>query len=97
MREYEDRAAGAGQHQVRPSKSEVSRETIDAGTRVLKALAERDLSEFDVVVVYLDGIVFWDYHALATVGVDADGRKHVLGLCCGASETQRPLLACSKT
>ena len=72
--------------QVGVSKSEVSRETIEAGTRVLKELAERDLNELDVLVVYLDGIVFGDYHVLAAVGVDADGRKHVLGLCGGASE-----------
>ena len=73
--------------QVGVSKSEVSRETIEAGTRVLKELAERALSELDVLVVYLDGIVFGDYHVLAAVGVDADGRKHVLGLCGGASES----------
>ena len=43
--------------QVGISKSEVSRETIEAGTRVLQELAERDLGELDVLVVYLDGIV----------------------------------------
>lgn len=52
--------------QVGVSKSEDSRETIEAGTRVL--------------------IVFGVYYGLAAVGVDADGRKHVLGLCGGASE-----------
>ena len=30
-----------------------------------------------MLVIYLDGIVFGDYHVLAAVGVDADGRKHV--------------------
>ena len=35
----------------------------------------------------LDGIVFEDYHVRAAVGVDAEGRKHVLGLCGGASES----------
>ena len=44
--------------QVGISKSEVSRETIEAGTRVLEALAERDLNALDVLVVYVDGIVF---------------------------------------
>ena len=73
--------------QVGVSKSEVSRESIEAGTRVLRELAERDLSALDVLVVYLDGIVFGDYHVLAAVGVDAEGRKHVLGLCGGASES----------
>ena len=72
--------------QVGISKSEVSRETIEAGTRVLQELAERDLRELDVLVVYLDGIVFGDYHVLAAVGVDATGRKHVLGLREGPSE-----------
>ena len=68
------------------SKSEISRETIEAGTRVLQELAERDLGELDVLVVYLDGIVFGDYHVLAAVGVDATGRKHVLGLREGPAE-----------
>ena len=68
------------------SKSAVSRETIEAGTRVLRELAERDLNDLDVLVVYLDGIQFGQYHVLAAVGVDASGRKHVLGLCGGASE-----------
>lgn len=72
--------------QVGISKSEVSRETIEAGTRVLEELAERDLSELDVLVVYLDGIQFSDFHVLAAVGVDATGRKHVLGLREGPSE-----------
>ena len=81
--QYDDKSIA---DQVGVSKSEVSRESIEAGTRVLKELAERDLSELDVLVVYLDGIVFGDYHVLAAVGVDADGRKHVLGLCGGASE-----------
>ena len=72
--------------QVGIGKSEVSRETIEAGTRVLQELAELDLSELDVLVVYLDGIVFGDYHVLAAVGVDATGRKHVLGLREGPSE-----------
>ena len=81
--QYDDKSMA---DQVGVSKSEVSRETIEAGTRVLKELVERDLSELDVLVVYLDGIVFGDYHVLAAVGVDADGRKHVLGLCGGASE-----------
>ena len=60
----------------------------EAGDCVLQELAERD-PELDVLVVYLDGIQFADYHVLAAVGVDADGRKHVLGLCGGASENTR--------
>jgi putative transposase len=72
--------------QVGISKSEVSRETIEAGTRVLQELAERDFSELDILVVYLDGIQFGSHHILAAVGVDVAGNKHVLGLRSGASE-----------
>ena len=66
--------------QVGIGKSEVSRETIEAGTRVLQDLAERDFSKVDVLIIYLDGIQFGNHHVLAAVGVDADGKKHVLAV-----------------
>jgi putative transposase len=68
------------------SKSEVSRETIEAGERVLRDLAERRFDDRDILIVYLDGIQFGSYHVVAAVGVDLEGRKHVLGLREGASE-----------
>ena len=72
--------------QVGIGKSEVSRETIEAGTRVLQDLAERDFSKVDVLIISLDGIQFGNHHVLAAVGVDDDGKKHVLGVRSGASE-----------
>ena len=66
--------------QVGIGKSEVSRETIEAGTRVLQDLAERDFSKVDVLIIYLDGIQFGNHHVLAAVGVDADGKKHVFAV-----------------
>jgi len=68
------------------SKSAVSRETIEASEEVLRELMERRLDAWDLLVVYLDGIQFGDYHVLAAVGVDTDGVKHVLGVREGASE-----------
>jgi len=68
------------------SKSAVSRETIEASERVLKDLMERRLDAWDLLVVYVDGIQFGAHHVLAAVGVDADGKKHVLGMREGASE-----------
>lgn len=68
------------------SKSQVSRESIEAGSRLLKNLAERDLSDTDLLIIYIDGIQFGEYHVLAAVGVDIEGHKHVLGLRDGASE-----------
>jgi transposase-like protein len=78
------------------SKSAVSRETIEASERVLAELMERRLDGWDLLIVYLDGIQFGDYHVLAAVGVDTDGKKHVLGVREGASENAevtRALLA----
>lgn len=68
------------------SKSRVSRETIEAGERLLKALAERDLSKLDLLAVWIDGIQLGSYHVICAVGVDAEGHKQVLGLREGATE-----------
>ena len=72
--------------QVGISKSQVSREFIEAGQRLLKELAERDFSEIDLLIVYVDGIQFGAYHTICAVGVDDGGQKHVLGLREGATE-----------
>ena len=72
--------------QVGISKSQVSREFIDAGERLLKELTERDFSEVDLIVIYLDGVQFGPYHVICAVGVDAQGDKHVLGFREGATE-----------
>jgi putative transposase len=68
------------------SKSQVSRQTIEAGERLLKDLAERDASKLDILAVWIDGIQLGSYHVICAVGVDAEGRKHVLGLREGATE-----------
>jgi putative transposase len=68
------------------SKSQVSRETIEAGERLLKDLAERDFSKLDILAVWIDGIQLGSYHVICAVGVDAEGRKYVLGLREGATE-----------
>lgn len=72
--------------QVGVSRSQVSRETIEAGERVLKELMQRRFDEVELLVIYIDGLQMGDYHVIAAVGVDVDGRKHVLGLREGASE-----------
>jgi putative transposase len=68
------------------SRSEVSRETIEAGERLLKELAERDLSGLEILAVWIDGIQLGPYHVICAVGADAAGNKHVLGLREGATE-----------
>ena len=68
------------------SKSQVSREAIEAGERLLKELAERDFSKLDILAVWVDGLQLGPYHVICAVGVDAEGSKHVLGLREGATE-----------
>jgi putative transposase len=72
--------------QVGISRSSVSRESIEAGERLLKSLAERDFSQLELLIIYVDGMQFGDFHVIAAVGVDVEGHKHVLGLREGASE-----------
>jgi transposase-like protein len=72
--------------QVGVSKSQVSRENIDAGERLLQELAGRDFSQHDLLVLYIDGMRFGDYLVVAAVGVDAQGYKHVLAIREGATE-----------
>lgn len=68
------------------SKSQVSRKTIEASEQALGALVERRFDSVEILVVYIDGIIFGDHHVIVAVGVDEDGRKHVLGLKDGATE-----------
>ena len=70
------------------SRSSVSREASEASAEELKRLCERRLEELDLLVMYLDGVIFGEHHVLVAVGVDAAGRKHVLGIAEGASENQ---------
>ncbi len=68
------------------SKSTISREFIEASEKALKELAERRFDDTDILIVYIDGIVFGGHHAIVAIGVDSEGHKHVLGLRDGASE-----------
>lgn len=68
------------------SKSNVSREFIEASEQTLKELCERRFDDKDILIVYIDGIQFGQVHVIAALGVDSQGYKHVLGLREGASE-----------
>ena len=68
------------------SKSSVSREFVAASAEQLRALCERRFDDRDLLVIYIDGVQFGGHHVIVAIGVDSDGRKHVLGLAEGASE-----------
>ncbi len=68
------------------SRSRVSREAVEASEEELERLCERRLDDLDLLIIYLDGVIFGEHHVLVAVGVDAEGHKQVLGLAEGASE-----------
>ena len=68
------------------SRSTVSRESIEASQAALKKLLERRFDEVELLIIYIDGMHFGDQCVLAAVGVDVQGRKHVLALREGATE-----------
>jgi len=64
----------------------VSRETTEASAAALKQLLERRFDEVELLIIYIDGMHFGEQCVLAAVGVDVQGRKHVLALREGATE-----------
>lgn len=68
------------------SKSNVSREAIEASEAALEQLLSRRFEGQAILIVYIDGIHFGEQCVIGAVGVDREGRKHVLGICEGATE-----------
>ena len=68
------------------SRSAVSRQAAEASAEQLKQLQERRWDEVDILAIYIDGQRFGEHHILSAVGVDTAGRKHILGIECGATE-----------
>ena len=71
------------------SKSAVSRQFVKQSAQAYAQLMSRDLSQIDFVAVYADGVIVARHHIIAAVGVDAQGKKHVLGLAPGSSENAK--------
>ena len=69
------------------SSSAVSRRFVALSTKRLHAFLSRPLGELDLRVVCIDGKVFRDHCMVIALGIDTQGRKHVLGLREGATET----------
>jgi transposase-like protein len=68
------------------SKSNVSREAAEASEEALKEMLERRFDDVDLLVIYIDGMMFGEHHVISAVGVDRAGHKHVLGIQPGATE-----------
>lgn len=68
------------------SRSAVSRRFVAATERQMAEWLGRDLGALDLGVVMIDGVHIEDHVLLVALGIDADGRKHVLGVREGATE-----------
>ena len=67
-------------------KSAVSERFVIGTARKLSGLLERKLGGLELCAVMLDGVRFADHVVLAAVGIDLNGKKHVLGVREGATE-----------
>jgi transposase-like protein len=68
------------------SKSAVSERFVIGTATKLAALMKRKLSGLKLLAVMIDGMYFAEHMVLAAIGIDLNGKKHVLGLREGASE-----------
>ena len=68
------------------SKSAVSRQAVEASAEKLKQLQDRRWNETEILILYIDGQRFGPHHVISAVGVDVEGKKHILGIEAGATE-----------
>ena len=89
-RNYEQ-AAGDVPGAIGLSSSSVSRSFVQASAKRLREFQERDLSDLDLVALFLDGKSFAEDQMVIAVGVDLEGNKHILGFVQTATENERTL------
>ncbi len=70
------------------AKSTISQRFVEGTQRKLDELLSRDLSQLDLVAIFIDGIEMGDYCCVVALGVDAQGKKHPLGLREGSTENK---------
>jgi transposase-like protein len=69
-------------------RSAVSRRAIAATKPTVEQFRQRGLDEHDHVVLLFDGVYVGKRQIVCAIGVDINGRKHVLGLRVGATENE---------
>jgi transposase-like protein len=70
------------------SKSAISKRAIAASKSTIDEFLNRQLSGLSLVVLLFDGIHVAHKQMIVCVGIDRNGRKHVLGLRLGATENE---------
>jgi len=69
-------------------RSSISRKTIAATKPTVEQFRQRRLDDQDFVVLILDGVHVAKRQIIACIGIDMNGRKHVLGIRLGATENE---------
>jgi putative transposase len=70
------------------SPTSVSKQLIQATGKKLKELKDRDLSSINLFALLLDTVHRGDAAFVVALGIDTDGKKHVLGFWEGATENK---------
>lgn len=70
------------------SKSAISRRFVQGTEQKLAELFGRDLSQLDLLAIFIDGMLIAEHCIVVALGVDAEGRKHPLGLWEGSTENK---------
>ena len=70
------------------SKSSVSRQFVERTQAEANKFLHRSLEGLDLPVLLLDGTHFGDELVIVALGIDAGGRKHVLGATHGTTESE---------
>ncbi|HEY6373534.1 MAG TPA: transposase, partial [Candidatus Sulfotelmatobacter sp.] len=68
------------------SRSAISRKAIEASIEQPQQLQERRWEAVEILVIDIDGQRFAEQHIISAVGVDSEGKKHILGIEPGATE-----------
>src|SRR5437870_5401363 len=70
------------------SRSAVSRRFVARTARALDELMAKDLSDLRICALFADGIEESEHMMVCAIGLDAEGRKHLLGLREGTTENK---------
>lgn len=73
------------------SRSSISRRVVSATSSKLKELQSRNLEDFPIIAVFIDGTFFGDDQMIIALGVGIDGRKRILGFVQAGSEHSTPV------
>lgn len=78
-----------GVESVAVSRSSVSRRLIARTAAQVESFLGRALGDLDLPVILIDGTSFGEHVLVVALGIDAGGRKHVLGVVEGTTESEQ--------